>query len=248
METFAIKDLKDCDKEIMNNTLYGREFKLIEDCLNAYPNNNDIKIVAMKIGLIDITNSTHISQHKGRISVDELTNHIINIKDIDKRLRSGDPCLVNEIASPNKNINLFSFASKYCFYHNFCVYKKDDYSIYDTILQKNLPNYFDDVTSYAIEKWRNNKDYKKYNDYITNKLDELGIIDGCRKHLLDHYIWFKNREETSKKVNSKDNINPKPEMAAEALKKLGEESIKNETSNMTLEEINAEIDAARKNK
>ena len=43
---------------------------------------------------------------------------------------------------------------------------------------------------------------------------------------------------------SKDNS--KAEMAAEALKKLGEESIKNGTSNMTLEEINDEIDEARK--
>ena len=51
-----------------------------------------------------------------------------------------------------------------------------------------------------------------------------------------------------KKLIHKNNINPKAEMAVEALKKLGEESIKNETSNMTLEEINAEIDAARKNK
>ena len=40
--------------------------------------------------------------------------------------------------------------------------------------------------------------------------------------------------------------NSKAEMAAEALKKLGEESIKNGTSNMTLEEINDEIDEARK--
>ena len=49
-----------------------------------------------------------------------------------------------------------------------------------------------------------------------------------------------------KKLIHKNNINPKSEMAAEALKKLGEESIKNGTSNMTLEEINDEIDEARK--
>ena len=51
-----------------------------------------------------------------------------------------------------------------------------------------------------------------------------------------------------KKSAYKSNNNLKSEIAAEALKKLGEESIKNGTSNMTLEEINDEIDVVRKNR
>ena len=32
-----------------------------------------------------------------------------------------------------------------------------------------------------------------YNDYITRKLDELGITTPNRKRKFDHFIWYKNR-------------------------------------------------------
>ena len=118
---------------------------------------------------------------------------IVKIKDIDKRIKDGDPEVVNEIARCNGKINLFSFASKYCCYHNKNVYEKDDYSILDTILRDSLPRYFDDVTSRQIEKWQKSFDYKKYNDYITTKLDELGITLDYKKRKFDHFVWYTNR-------------------------------------------------------
>ena len=36
-------------------------------------------------------------------------------------------------------------------------------------------------------------DYKKYNNYITRKLDELGITLEFRKRKFDHFVWFNNR-------------------------------------------------------
>ena len=65
----------------------------------------------MKIGLIDITNSTNISRYKRLISVVELANIITSIPDIDNRIKAGDPEVVNTIARSNGHINLFSFAS-----------------------------------------------------------------------------------------------------------------------------------------
>ena len=32
-----------------------------------------------------------------------------------------------------------------------------------------------------------------YNDYITRKLDELGITVSFRKRKFDHFVWYKNR-------------------------------------------------------
>lgn len=100
---------------------------------------------------------------------------------------------MNEIARSNGKINLFSFASKYCCYHNRNLYGKDDYSILDTVLKEYLPRYFDDVTKSQIQKWQDNFNYKAYNDYITNKLDEYGITIEYRKRKFDHFVWYKNR-------------------------------------------------------
>jgi len=185
--------IEDAHRKVKLTDNYGKEDDLITDAFRRFPNNTDLTIVAMKIGLIDITNSTNISRYKSKISVVELADCIVKIKDIDKRIKDGDPEVVNEIARCNGKINLFSFASKYCCYHNKNVYEKDDYSILDTILRDYLPRYFDDVTSRQIEKWQKSFDYKKYNDYITTKLDELGITLDYKKRKFDHFVWYTNR-------------------------------------------------------
>lgn len=185
--------IEEAHKRVKQTENYGKEDDLITDAFRKFPNNTDLTIVAMKIGLIDITNSTNISRYKSKISVVELAECIVKIKDIDERIKAGDPEVVNEIAICNGKINLFSFASKYCCYHNKNVYEKDDYSILDTILRDSLPRYFDDVTSRQIEKWQKSFDYKKYNDYITTKLDELGITLDYKKRKFDHFVWYTNR-------------------------------------------------------
>ena len=172
---------------------YGPENQLVCRCLQRFPENRDPDIVAMKIGLIDITNSTHLSQYKSRISMDELSRIIAAIPDIDVRIAQGDPQVVNDIARSNERINLFSFASKYCCYHNFYQYGRDDYSILDNVVKKYLPRYFADITQNQIQKWQNGFAYEKYNDYITRKLNELGITTPNRKRKFDHFIWYKNR-------------------------------------------------------
>lgn len=200
------KEVRDvsCD-EITNETIeeaarivaetnnYGPEMEMITRCLKRFPDNTDPDIVAMKVGLIDITNSTHLSQYKSKISMAELSSIIASIQDIDARIKSGDPDVVNEIAKSNGSINLFSFASKYCCYHNRNLYERDDYSIFDTVLKKHLPLYFSDVTKTQIEKWRKEYKYKEYNDYITKKLDELGITVEFRKRKFDLFVWNTNK-------------------------------------------------------
>lgn len=172
---------------------YGLENDLITRCMKKFPLNTDPDVVAMKIGLIDITNSTHLSQHKSKISMVELANIIAAIPDVDERIKNGDPEVVNIIARSNGKINLFSFASKYCCYHNSNLYENDDFSILDTVLKEYLPRYFDDVSKGQIQKWQDTFNYKAYNDYITGKLDELRITIENRKRKFDHFVWYLNR-------------------------------------------------------
>ncbi|MBE6814406.1 MAG: hypothetical protein E7522_03035 [Ruminococcaceae bacterium] len=193
MDSITNLSIEEVEVLVRKTDNYGPENDLISRCLKRFPLNTDPDVVAMKIGLIDITNSTHLSQHKSKISMVELANIIATIPNIDERLEMGDPEVVNEIARSNGRINLFSFASKYCCYHNRNLYEKDDYSILDTVLKEYLPKYFDDVTKSQIQKWQDGFNYKAYNDYITRKLDELGITIENRKRKFDHYVWYLNR-------------------------------------------------------
>ena len=183
--------------QVEQSDSYGREDVLISSAFAKFPYNTDLDIVAMKIGLIDITNSTNISRYKRYISVVELAEVIVSIPDIDKRIKDGDHEVVNIIAKANGKINLFSFASKYCCYHNKNLYGRDDYSIFDTVLKDTLPQYFDDITKAKIRRWQNSFDYRAYNDYITKKLDELNITLPFRKRKFDHFVWYLNRKTTN---------------------------------------------------
>ena len=185
--------MEEAETLVQGTDNYGPENELITRCLRKFPKNTDPDIVAMKVGLIDITNSTHLSQHKSKISMVELANIIAAIPYIDERIDDGDPEVVNEIERSNGKINLFSFASKYCCYHNRNLYGRDDYSILDTVLKEYLPRYFDDITKGQIQKWQDSFNYKAYNDYITKKLDECGITVNHRKRKFDHFVWYKNR-------------------------------------------------------
>ena len=51
-------------------------------------------------------------------------------------MAKGGISLVGELAK-NK-INLFSFFSKYCLYHNYYVYQNDDYVIFNSVMQNNV--------------------------------------------------------------------------------------------------------------
>ena len=192
-DVISNETMEEIELLVHNTENYGPENELITRCLRKFPENTDPDIVAMKIGLIDITNSTHLSQHKSKISMVELADIISSIPDIDARIAIGDPENVNKIAKSNGKVNLFSFASKYCCYHNRNLYERDDYSILDTVLKEYLPRYFDDITRGQIQKWQDSFNYQAYNDYISKKLDEYGITVSYRKRKFDHFVWYKNR-------------------------------------------------------
>lgn len=179
-------------KAVWDSPNYGKEARIIHDVLNAFPLNNDINTVAMKVAVIDVTNSTHISQYKSQVSLYDIAELIVNIDGFDERLKAGDPELVNLIANTGKK-NLFSFASKYCTYHNFEIYQRDDYSIYDGVVKETLPHYVSGISAHKIDSWRLNYDYKSFNDLIGNLLDEKGIFLKGRRRMVDHFMWYANR-------------------------------------------------------
>ena len=172
---------------------YGKEGLIIHDVLNAFPLHNDLNTIAMKIAVIDVTNSTHLSQYKSRLSLYDLAKVILDIPNFDERLAKGDPELVNIIARNIGAVNMFSFASKYCTYHNVEVYGRDDYSIFDGIVKNTLPYYIHGLTVNRIDKWRRNFDYETFNKCVGKLLDENNIHIPFRRRKFDHFLWYANR-------------------------------------------------------
>ncbi len=183
-------------QNVMNSSNYGADYELTGEILKKYPCNTEKEIVALKIYLINATNSTNLLSHKNKIHISELAEIITEIKDFDKRVKEGDPELVKELARGNGKVKLFSFASKYCCYHNYLVYGKDDYYIYDTILKKNLYRYFPGMEPALIEKYRFNLNYTEYKNSLDKFIKQAGLLkyDYIRRKF-DHFVWNQFREK-----------------------------------------------------
>lgn len=190
------KDLHEAHNDVLSDDKYGKEYRLIEDVLKKYPNNKTIEDVACKIAVIDFTNSTNLHLSKNKINLYTLAEIITSEKvDFDTKVARGDVSLVSDIIS-RCPVKLYSFASKYCCYHNTFLYNRDDYSIYDSVVEKHLPEYA--TEKLPASKWRKNFNYETFNQYIGDLLDEYGITAATepqRRRLFDHYVWYKNRNK-----------------------------------------------------
>lgn len=187
------ENIEEQHKVVGASSNYGKEGLIIHDVLNAFPLHNDLNTIAMKIAVIDVTNSTHLSQYKSRLSLYDLAKVILEIPNFDDRLAKGDPELVNIIARNIGAVNMFSFASKYCTYHNVEVYGRDDYSIFDGIVKNTLPHYIQGLTTNKIDTWRRSFDYEAFNECVGKLLDENNIHIPFRRRKLDHFLWYANR-------------------------------------------------------
>ena len=161
------KDLHEGHNDVLSDDKYGKEYRLIEDVLKKYPNNKTIEDVACKIAVIDFTNSTNLRLYKNKINLYTLAKIITSI-DFDARVAKGDVSLVSDIIQ-KCHVKLYSFASKYCCYHNTFLYNRDDYSIYDSVVKKHLPEYA--TEKLPASKWRRNFNYETFNQYIGDLLD-----------------------------------------------------------------------------
>lgn len=187
------ENIEEQHKFVGESSNYGKEGLIIHDVLNAFPLHNDLNTIAMKIAVIDVTNSTHLSQYKSKLSLYDLAKVIMDIPNFDERLAKGEPELVNIIARNIGAVNMFSFASKYCTYHNVEIYGRDDYSIFDGIVKNTLPYYISNLTVNRIDTWRKNFDYKAFNECVGKLLDENNVHIPFRRRKFDHFLWYANR-------------------------------------------------------
>jgi len=206
IESILDKDLEEYAKKVETDMKYGEEGKIIDEALKKFPYNTDRSIVAMKICLIDLTNSTNLSRNLGKSGgLNKLAEKIIEVN-FDERVKNGDINLVEDLAKWTKKElgkNLFSFISKYCLYHNVHCYGKDDFVIYDSVVSENINKYitaeeYKELTGKKLYKnsfvkLKNIFNYKEFVNVIDYIIKKNGISVEKPRRKLDWYIWYKNR-------------------------------------------------------
>ncbi len=176
---------------------YIYEEKLLESYIKAHPKNSDKDEIALKVALIDFTNNTEICKQKKDNALEKIAGAISECKDFDEFLKNGNPEAVEIIANATTKNN-FSFASKYCAYHSFHLYD-DDFSIYDGIVAELLPFYAKEcaekITSSKIDAYRQEKNYKAYNELIGRILSSKGLekVEKIRRKF-DIFLWSWGKE------------------------------------------------------
>jgi len=199
--TITEEVLEEAARRVSRDPRYGEEAAIIYNCFRKFPKNENSEIIAMKIALIDMTNSTNLNKHLSKIYLTKLIDKIMNCE-FDRRVALGDATLINELA--RNEINLFSFFSKYCLYHNYYVYERDDFAIFDGIMQNHVGGfiahyeykgklYRSSQIHNCIEKLRITYDYEGYIKLIDTILENNNIRGKGKRRKFDWLVWYDNR-------------------------------------------------------
>jgi hypothetical protein len=172
-----------------NDERYFLADKAIISLFEAFPENKNLEHILLKISVINDLYSTNI------LGTLNMARHIQRL-DIDSRLKQGDPLLVNEISSGhgiiskknNKEINFYSFATKYCNWHN-----RDNYAIYDSFVNKVLIAYKrKDNFSTFIET--DLKNFTKFKEVVLDFKQFYNLTDHDLKQI-DKFLWIYGKEK-----------------------------------------------------
>jgi hypothetical protein len=163
--------------------------KAIINLFSAFPNNKKLEDILLKISVINDLYSTNI------FGTYRMAKHIQSLN-IDHKLKEGNPDLVNEIAKghgirtkkKNTELNFYSFATKYCNWHN-----QESYAIYDSFVEKVLI-YFKRKDNFSTFRHADLKEFKKYKKVIN---DFLAFYDLSKYNLkeIDKFLWIYGKEK-----------------------------------------------------
>jgi hypothetical protein len=171
-----------------NDDRYYPADQAITKLFRAFPANTDFEDILLKISVLNDLYSTNIY---GTYVMDK---HIQNLK-IDDALIAGDPHIVNKIAvghgirssKTNKELNFYSFATKYCNWHNL-----EHYAIYDSFVEKVLMEY-KKLDNFSLFSKAELRDFPTFKRVI---LDFIGYYDLNSHNLkeIDKFLWMYGKE------------------------------------------------------
>lgn len=168
---------------------YPEQEEVLDKVFKKYKSNDDFDNILIKVSILNDFYSTHI------LSTYNMALHIYKIKNIDKRMKEGDPLLVERIAKLG-NRRYYSFASKYCSFHN-----PNEYPIYDDFNSQMLRHFRNDAKQDNIDFKFKNKDLKKYKLYkqIINKYRTVFDLEEFNYKNIDRYNWTLGKRKFAKK-------------------------------------------------
>ncbi len=175
----------------------------IINLFEKFPENKNFEDILLKISVINDLYSTNI------FGTFIMAEHIQRLQ-IDDALRSADPNVVNQIAvghgilnpSGTGDRNFYSFATKYCNWHN-----KNEYPIYDSYVNKILMAY-QKRDHFSKFKRADLKDFKKFKSVIADFKREYSLTKHDLRDI-DKFLWlygqknFPNNYRKSQKKNKK---------------------------------------------
>jgi hypothetical protein len=157
---------------------YRREFETknnpeeaaISELLKLFPDNKDYKGVLLKCVVINTLDSTQIR------AITNAAKHILEL-DINARLERGDPQVVDQIArltikrngAEEKKRRNYSFATKYCSFHN-----PSSYPIYDSIVDKVLKAY-QRQDRFSSQPLGDLKDYRRFKEVLAEFVNNYEV-------------------------------------------------------------------------
>ena len=159
--------------------------------LELLPGNSEITDILLKASCLNDFYSTNI------FAIHSVAEHILSVKDLDKRLKAGDIKLVRELGNVKIGDNkryFYSFATKYCSHHN-----PTDFQIYDSYVEQVLL-YFNKVDKFSAFKRKDLKNYRKFKEVLIDfqrfyKLERFNLKE------LDRYLWLLGKEIFPKSKN-----------------------------------------------
>ena len=160
-----------------------KERTLVELFEEQMPKNVDIHDILVKCATLNSLANTNI------IDVYYVAKHIYDLK-IDERLKNGDYDLVDDISKvkiKGKEHHFYSFASKYCSYH-----QPDLYSIYDRYVNIVLSE-LQSTDPFSNFRSGELRQYKCYMKALEDFRKRYGLIEYSKKDL-DKYLWLFGKE------------------------------------------------------
>ena len=162
---------------------YSSQEEAVNRVFKDYGSNRELENILIKCSILNDFYSTNI------FKIYPVAKHILSL-DIDKRLNSGDPTLVDEIAKikiGDKEKNFYSFASKYCSHHN-----QLEFPIYDSYVHKVLKYYLNVDRFFDFDE-SDLKIYPKFKNILIKFRSFYGLDEYNLKEL-DKYLWQFGKE------------------------------------------------------
>ncbi len=145
-----------------------------------WPANTNLCEILAKVVILNQFYNTNI---RNPLAV---AKHILDLK-IDHQLEEGEPTLVDAVARvkfSDKTRLLFSFATKYCAWH-----QPDKFQIFDRYVARVLWTYRQALGEFRREDLRT---YTKFAEVVTNFCKSFKL-ESCSRKNLDKFLWIEGK-------------------------------------------------------